>query len=119
MTDIDADEHGVELVHDRGELHVEEISTHLGVDLTQDVRGFRRVEGAGVPVGDHLRGHPELVEHQLVLTVQVLSEQDDDDHLGVAEALATGHVLVEVVLQVLEVLFALELDPVRLLDPHV
>jgi len=29
VTDIDADQHCVELVHDSGELHLEEVSTHF------------------------------------------------------------------------------------------
>lgn len=66
-----------------------------------------------------MRGHPELIKHKLVLGIQVLSEQDDHYHGWVPELLRPRHVFVEVVLQVYEVLLAVELDPMRLFNSHV
>ena len=118
MADIDTDEHGADLVHDCRELHLEEVSTHLRVDLAQDVRRFGGVEGTSISVRDDLRGHSELVKDQFVLAVQVLSEEDDHNHGRVTERPTRKHILVEVVLEILNVLFAVELDPLRLLNLH-
>ena len=119
MADIDADKHGVDLVHDGRELHLEEISTHLRVHLPQDVGSLRGVKRPGIPVRDDLRSHPELIKDQLVLPIQRLFKKNHHHHHRMSERTSPKHVLVQVVLQVLQALLPVQLDPLRLFNLHV
>jgi len=118
VADINTDQHGSLGIEGLGELEVEEISSDLGVDLSQDIGGLGGVEGESVSHGDDLGRHSVVSEDFLVHLVVRLVAEDGDDHDWVSEdsILVAHHELAEVVFEVLTVVFVTHLDPVGLFD---
>lgn len=113
MAHINADQHGQrrELLR---ELQGEEITTKLGVDLPEYVRGHRKVKPlAEVLVLDALGDDVVAVAHVLEALVEALVAQhhhrDRRLHLPLDQ-------LLELLLAAIGVVTAVELDPVRLLN---
>jgi len=94
VADIDTNEHGLHVGHLVRELEVEEISTHLGVDLLQDVRGLGKIELHSVARGHNLRR--DLVDSVQVfvgLIKLLISEHSDNDFREAI--LSLGHVVLD------------------------
>ena len=112
VTDIDSNEHGPHLLHGLWEFQVEEVTSNLAVDLSEDVGGFGGVEAVGISDGDHLRWDLVLLEEFLVHLVLIFLAKHNDDHLGVSEhtTFAWHHVVEELLFDLESVSLIFSLD---------
>lgn len=114
MAYIDSNEHSV-WRNFLGEFQVVEVSTELGVHLSQNVGGNRQVSFLDDSRANNLGDDVHAVADVLVGLVGFLIVQDDDDDLGLSA-------LVDVASQFLGksvvVIFSWEFDPLRLLNVH-
>ena len=118
MADVDTDQHGAQFVQGIWELHGEEVSSSLAVDLLQDVGSLRQIELVAVAARDDLGWDAEFTHHFLEHLVVLLAAEHSNAHDGVSEValLALHHVLHESESELILVLFVFEFDPVRLFD---
>ena len=81
MAHVKTDQHGFHRVHLFRELHIIEISSHLGVDLLQYVRSLGQIELVGVPSCNDLAGDLVLLVQLLMLIVEGLVSENHHKHL--------------------------------------
>lgn len=114
MADIDSDKHGVRRDFLR-ELQVVEVSTELGVDLSQNVGGNRQVGFLDDSGANNLGDDVHAVAGILVSLVRLLIVQDDDNDLGLSTLVDVAS---QFLLKSLIVIFSWEFDPLWLLNVH-
>ena len=88
MTYINSDEHGPHVVHLVWEFQVVEITSHLAVDLLENVGRLGEVETSSVSGCDHLRGDLVELVQLLMLRVKRLISEDHEQHLREAVRIA-------------------------------
>lgn len=118
MADINTNQHGPFLSQGVRELHLEEISANLAVDLSQDVSCFRKIKRSSVPDCDDLRRHGVGLEHFFVSRVVVLITKNSHANSWVDEdtVRSTSHVLSQLVLELFLIVFTVHLNKMRLLN---
>jgi len=120
VADINSNQHGSLFVEGLGEPEVEEVTTHFTVDLPQDVSRLRQVKPSSVLRRHDLRGNLQVLEYLLVHVVVIFIAENDETHGWVSEALtlALVHVVQELFLQFILIVFPGELYPVGLFHRH-
>jgi hypothetical protein len=113
---INTDQHGALLLEGFWELEMVEITTSLGVHLSEDVGRFRKVELKTITSGDHLRWHSVLEHHFLKHLVVVLTLQNAHNHGGVLDLVITHHVASQLLIKLFSVVLLRQLNPMGLLN---
>lgn len=98
---INTDQHGALLGDSFGEGDAIDVTTSFAVDLAQDVAGSGQIEFTcileGYALGWQLELEADFLEHRVVRLVGKQGHHDD----GLSEGLTIGHVVLELVLEVL------------------
>ena len=112
MAHIDSNQHGLHVSHGIWHLHVVKVATNLTIDLPQDIRSLRHVEGSSVAAGNDLRGNlihgTNFLDHFVVR----LSVDDDDCNQRMLEAGLTilHHVVEQLLLHLCSIILSVKLD---------
>ena len=120
MADIDTNQHRSHVFHCLGELQIEQVSLHLGIELAQDIGGLAHVELTSIARRDDLRRDLKLVEELFVHAVVVLVAKDDYHDLRVAEVAIRRilHILEQMTLNLGITVLILDFDEVGLFDTN-
>jgi hypothetical protein len=117
VANINADQHTVLTLKRLGELHVVQVTTHLAVNLTQDICGLGKSELARVSCCDYLRRAAELHHHFFHHWVVRLSVQENHNDQRMSDLSASAHVVVKLPLKFFTaVAFAIDLEEFRIFN---